>query len=191
HLQDFLYDSVGCLRRLHQKYGNLVAFLKGQACSLFAFGPDFNRIVLTNPDVYHFSGGFPGPKNSAHRRFGHGLFGLNGEAHQRQRRLLMPPFRKEAVESYRDVLVLLTEQFLAGWKEGRELDLAQAVREYVLRITTRVLFGVEDFGLAQAVENAFEEWVERNHEIFFAALLPIACPEGRYEELQKRSRGFA
>ncbi len=183
HVRDFLYDSVGCLRRLHQTYGSLVAFLKGQACSLFAFGPDYNRTVLTNPDGYHFSGGFPGPKKSAHRRFGHGLFGLNGEAHQRQRRLLMPPFRKEAVESYRELIVQLTEQLLAGWKEDREVDLAVAVREFVLRITTQVLFGLEDFELAQAVEAAFEEWVERNHEIFFVAFLPIDGVPGRYEEM--------
>lgn len=182
-LRDFLHDSVGCLRRLHQTHGNLVAFAKGQAQAFFAFGPDYNRTVLTNSDVYHFSGGFPGPKKSAHRRFGHGLFGLNGEAHQRARRLLMPPFRKEAVESYRDVLVDLTEQFLAGWREGQEVDLAQTVREFVLRITTQVLFGLEDFARAQAVEAAFEDWVERNHEIFFAALLPIDCPEVRYDEL--------
>lgn len=182
-LRDFLHDSVGCLRRLYQNHGNLVTFAKGQARAFFAFGPDSNRVVLTNPEVYHFSGGFPGPKKSAHRRFGQGLFGLNGEAHQRARRLLMPPFRKEAVEAHRDVLVQLTEQFLAGWHEGREVDLAHAVREFVLRITTQVLFGIEDFERAQAVEAAFEDWVERNHEIFFAALLPIDCPEVRYDEL--------
>jgi cytochrome P450 len=187
-LQSFLHDSVGCLRSLHQTYGQLVAFYKGPACSLFAFGPDSNQTVLTNPDVFHLFSGFPGPRNSAHRRFGRGLFGLNGEEHQRQRRLLMPPFRKEAVESYRDVLVSLTEEFLAGWTDRQELDLFGAAKELSLRITSKVLFDVEDLDLAHAIENAFEEWMALNHEIFFAALLPIDCPEGSYDELLRSAQ---
>jgi cytochrome P450 len=171
------------LRTLHKGYGNAVAFLKGPSCSIFAFGPDFNRAVLTNPDAYHLTSGFPGPRNSAQRRFGRGLFGLNGEAHQRHRRLLMPPFRKEAVESYRDLLSQLTEQFLAGWQPGLELDMARALKEFSLRVTSKVLFGVEDFGVAQAIEGAFDEWVELNHATFFAAFLPIDCPDGCYEKL--------
>src|SRR5688572_24017716 len=109
-LQEFLSDSVGSLRDLHRTYGSLVGFTRGSTWVVFCFDPEYNRQVLSNAEVFYLFGAVPGPKNSAHRRLGSGLFGLNGEKHQHQRRLLMPPFRKEAVESYRDLLVEDTRQ---------------------------------------------------------------------------------
>ena len=183
HLRDFLHDSVGCLRELHRLHGSAVGFMKGEACSIFAFGTQYNREVLSQNDIFYLSSGFPGPRNSAQRRFGHGLFGLNGEKHQRHRRLLMPPFRKEAVESYRDFLVNQTHTFIARWRAGQVIDMAAEMKELSLRITSELLFGLDDLELAHAIETVFEEWMELNHEIFFASSLPIDCPAGHYERM--------
>lgn len=185
HLRSFVHDSVGCMRALHQTYGNIVGFTKSSSPSVWAFGPEYNRTLLSNPEVFWLSSGFPGPKGSAHRRFGAGLFGLNGEKHQQQRRLLMPPFRKEAVESYRDMLVLLVEQSLASWEIGADCDINQKMMELSLRVTSKLLFGIDDLETAQAIEERFEVWLKRNHEMYSAGLLAIDCEPGRYEALLK------
>jgi cytochrome P450 len=183
HLEGFLDDSVGCLQRLHKLHGSIVGFRKGDSFSLFAFGPDFNRQVLANPDAFYLSSGFPGPKKSAQRHFGAGLFGLNGARHQEQRRLLMPPFRKEAVDSYHEFFVSLTRQFLADWQPGQTRDIAHEMKEYALAITSKLLFGLDDLTTARAIEPVFDEWMELNHETFFSAILPIDARAGRYERL--------
>lgn len=182
-LRGFLHDSVGTLRRLHENYGRIVGFSKGQGCSIFAFGPDFNREVLTKGEVFYLSSGMPGPRNSAQRRFGHGLFGLNGQKHRQHRRLLMPPFRQEAVESYRDFLVDQTAAFLRGWQVGQVVDIAAEMKELALRITSKLLFGLDDLEIAHQIEVVFEEWMELNHETYFATWLPIDSGAVRYDQM--------
>lgn len=183
HLEEFLHDSVGGMTALYQQYGDCVAFMKGQNSLLFAFGPAYNRLLLGQPDVFYLISGMPGPRNSAQRQFSTGLFGLNGEQHQERRRLLMPPFRKEAVESYCRRLVEVTGDHLGSWREGQVRDIATESRDLALRITSEVLFGLDDLALAHAVGTTFEEWVDLNHTAFFAAMLPVSASPECYEGL--------
>src|SRR6266540_4299799 len=83
---EFLRDPIACLRRAHQTHGKLVALAGGAFEFLFAFGPEYNYELLSNPDVFHSNGFlFPGPKRSAQRRLTRGLFGMNGAEHKRHR----------------------------------------------------------------------------------------------------------
>jgi cytochrome P450 len=181
--QEFLHDPVGCMRRLQRRHGLTIAFRKGQAGGLFAFGPEHNRQLFANPDAFAIVSRFPGPRHSAQRRFGRGLFSMNGAEHQEQRRLLMPPFRKDQLGAYHEALLDLTEGLLAGWRAGTELDLWAQMKEHALRITTRLLFGVADQAVGHAIEALFEEWLDLNHVVSFSSLLPIPAPPGCYERL--------
>lgn len=178
HLHDFLDDSIGCMVRLRKIYGPTAGFRKGQGVALFAFGPDYNRLILANADKFFLSSGVPGPRKSAQRRFASGLLGLNGEQHATQRRLLMPPFRKEAVESYRDLIVGLTEEWLADWRAGPVFDLEASIKDFSLLMTTRLLFGIDDLEQAHAIEAAFEPWMDLNHQLFFMAAMPLEMSGG-------------
>jgi cytochrome P450 len=182
-VQEFLHDPVGCMRRLQRTHGLAVAFRKGSAGGLFAFGPEHNRQLFANPDAFAIVSRFPGPRHSAQRRFGRGLFSMNGAEHQEQRRLLMPPFRKEQLSAYHPALVALTAGLLGGWRAGAELDMWAQMKEHTLRITTRLLFGVEDVDVGHAIEALFEEWLDLNHVVSFASLLPVEAPPGCYERL--------
>ncbi len=183
HLRDFLCDSVGCLSALERRYGSAVAFAKGSSHAVFTFGPEFHRQLLTRPDAFHISSGIPGPKNSAQRRFGAGMFNINGEQHERHRRLLMPPFRKEAVESYHDRLVAVTDELLSDWQPGQVRDIVQEMKALAIRVTGRILFGLDDFALGHEIAATFDDWVELCHAVSFASLLPIEPPAGSYERL--------
>ena len=45
----FLRDPVGYLRRLYSEYGEIAAVVKGTRGMIFAFGPQFNQQILSNP----------------------------------------------------------------------------------------------------------------------------------------------
>lgn len=182
-LQSIVTDTVGCLHNLQRKYGNAVTFFKGVSPIIFAFGSDYNRDLFSDTSVFHLASGMPGPKNSAHRRFGNGLFGLNGPRHQKFRRMLMPPFRKEAVSGNHDTFVRLTEEIISNWQHGQTIDLAQEMKHFALKITGNILFGLDDLTTAHAIETVFEEWMELNHANFFGSLLPIESPPGCYERM--------
>lgn len=71
-----------------------------------AFGPESNKLIL--PNLADFPNSeelfFPGKKESSISRLHTHLLFMNGEAHRRQRRLMMPALQKSAIEQYRNTM---------------------------------------------------------------------------------------
>jgi cytochrome P450 len=85
------------------------------------------------------------------------------------------------VDGYVDVLAALAREMLDGWRVGQTRDMAQEMKQLALRITSNILFGLNDHPLAQAIETAFEDWLELNHQVSFVGTLPIDIAAGSYE----------
>src|SRR5262245_9546811 len=84
----FYRDPIAYHRHVYTTYGTLAAFVQGGA-KLLAYGPEYNRQVLTQTDVFHADrSAAPGPADSALQRLGYGLDGMSGEVHRQQRRLM-------------------------------------------------------------------------------------------------------
>lgn len=182
-VQDFLHDPVGCMSRLARTYGNIAVFGSSEAPLAFVFGPEYNQRVFGDPESFHILARFPGPKRSAQRRIARGMFSMNGEEHRQARRRLMPPFRKEVMGSYIAPFTETIAGLVDEWRPGQTFDLIRQMKELTLRITTRVLFGVEVEGPAHFIADRFEDWLELNHLTAFSSLLQIERPAGCYEAL--------
>jgi cytochrome P450 len=183
-LETFLHDSVGGVTALQRAAGAWASYRKGPVQAVFGLGPEANRLLLfSSPELFHISSGVPGPRRSAQRSFGSGMFGLNGPAHLGQRRLLMPSFRKGAVEGRRDEVVAAVEALLADWRPGQVRDLAADMKALSLRLTSGMLFGLADPSLADAVAPAFDDWLDLDHAVSFAGMLPIEGPPDGYARL--------
>ena len=142
----FFRDPIGCMRKLQQKYGSLVAlgpFAFGEPTKLhvLAIGPEFNRQVLGDPAKFRTTGQFiHGPNGSAQRRIRFGLTRMNGSQHRQQRQLILPPVHKNAVAGYHDLIVELAQEVIGRWKPCRR-DVHADMRALTLRIASAVLFG--------------------------------------------------
>ena len=70
----FFFNPVGCICRLYRQHGPVTALgrmaLKQPRDSLiFAIGPEFNRLLFSDPDLFRPAGLIlPGPRDSAERR---------------------------------------------------------------------------------------------------------------------------
>jgi len=70
----FFFNPVGCICRLYHRHGPITALdrvaLKQPRDSLiFALGPEFNRLLFSDPDLFRPAGLIlPGPRDSAERR---------------------------------------------------------------------------------------------------------------------------
>jgi len=70
----FFFNPVGCICRLYRRHGPVTALgraaLKQPRDSLiFAIGPEFNRLLCSDPDLFRLTGLIlPGPRDSAQRR---------------------------------------------------------------------------------------------------------------------------
>jgi cytochrome P450 len=177
-------DPLGAMRGLYEEHGEISALEDGSQRVIFVFGPEYNQRVLSDPETFH-SYFFPirGPRGSAQRRLTSGLLSQNGAKHREQRRLLLAPFQKRAFPAYTRRIAELTGAMLAEWRVGDVRDLHAEMNSLLLRITSSLLFGFSDSGLAFELGAMIDRWGAMSQRIGLAAIVPQ--PQGRrhYEGL--------
>jgi cytochrome P450 len=160
----FARDTVGESHRLFVQHGPFVALVRGGGTNILTpypgcpgtvlcYGPEMTREVTTQHEIYHkvhLSGrlhplGQVSPRWTALKNFGGGLFGVNEDEHRRQRRLMMPAFQKQRIDSYRDDIVRITNSVLARWQPGTVFDVSRSMQDLTKRVATQCFFG-EDIG---------------------------------------------
>jgi len=183
-IADFAADPVVCMRRLWARHGHVAALQEDAQRVYFIFGPEYNRQVLSDSQRFHsrfFA--LRGSRNSAQRRLSSGLLSMNGDDHKRHRRIAMEPFAKAAISGYHDTVARLSQDMLDAWTPGEVRDINIDMTEYMLRLTSSILFGLDVPELAHRVGVLTERWVALNHEIGPLAFIPNADLSQRYEEL--------
>jgi cytochrome P450 len=95
---------------------------------------------------------------------GNGLVLSDGPFWLRQRRLVAPAFSSRRFDGYAEVTVRRTQEMLAGWTNGADCEMADAMTHLTLDIIASTLFGA-DLGdraasLGQAVRTFSESFVQ-------------------------------
>jgi len=76
--------------------------------------------------------------------FGEGsLLLLDGAPHQRQRRLLMPPFHGNRMQSYAQLIRNITYEVISKWEISKPFPIRIPLQEISLRIILETVFGLE------------------------------------------------
>lgn len=73
----------------------------------------------------------------------HGIVLLEGEAHQRQRQLLMPPFHGDRMRSYAQAIQSITEQVMQPWQAGTVFAVRPVMQSISLQVILQAVFGLE------------------------------------------------
>lgn len=162
----FYRDPIGAMVRIHRERGALVPIRRGGKPILFGFGPRYNQMVLGNPKTFHSKSVLlPGPPGSAQYLLNAGLLSMNGERHQQHRRLLIPPFARKSLATYHAVMARIIEDVLDTWTPGEERDVAGDVADLATRISSNILFGIEDKDEACAVAAELRHWLHQNFRL--------------------------
>jgi len=74
----------------------------------------------------------------------HSLLRLDGAAHHRERRLLMPPFHGERMRVYGQVMRAIADEIIDGWPLGRSFPVHPEMQRITLEVILRTVFGLED-----------------------------------------------
>ncbi|MCB0924241.1 MAG: cytochrome P450 [Mycobacterium sp.] len=94
------------------------------------------RVFTTSPEVLH------NIQPNLSRLLGPGsVFGLEGVAHRRRRKLLTPPFHGKSISAYERIVEEETLRELAGWPEGREFATLEPMMRITLNVILRAVFG--------------------------------------------------
>jgi cytochrome P450 len=203
----FRRDQLDYLLELQQTYDRMATIFIGRTPVVLLFRPEHVRYILSeNPANFtsrEVAGGLVFGNLlilSLLRRsltskvtqglqdlVGDGLLTTDGDFHDRHRRLLQGAFTRSRVESHAGLMVRYTREALAQWHVGAEMDLAPHMQALVLRITAKILVGVDvaDTELGRIIEGVFDQPVG----LFEALLnLPIDLPFTPYRRRAARLR---
>ncbi|MEL7067524.1 MAG: cytochrome P450 [Cyanobacteria bacterium J06581_3] len=74
----------------------------------------------------------------------HSILLLDDAPHQRQRKLLMPPFHGDRLRTYAQLIVDITHQVSADWQPGQTLLARSPMQELTLGIILQAVFGLRE-----------------------------------------------
>ncbi len=69
---------------------------------------------------------------------------LDGAKHQRQRRLLMPPFYSDRIRDYSQLICDITKEVTNQWQVGKPFTVRLFMQEITLRVILQAVFGLDD-----------------------------------------------
>ncbi len=172
-LEEFVADPIACMRRLHHEHGDIAVLSEAQQQLVFIFSPTLNHQVLSDSKTYHSQFfALRGPKHSAQRHLTSGLLTMNGEQHKQQRRLVSGPFEKRAHGFYRSGIETHIDQLIDAWQTESVVDVASEMTVLMRKVTSTILFGMDQLDLALEIGDMLDPWIEMNHQLGMAAILP-------------------
>ena len=120
----FLVRNIPMMRRAHAKYGDMFSIkLLGFPDFVIISDPDLIKQTLTaDPTLLHAGTGSPlGAVLGANS-----LLAIDEDIHLRQRRILLPPFHGERMQSYAGVFAEIADDEMDTWKTGEPMRTTRA-----------------------------------------------------------------
>lgn len=156
HIPEFRSDLLGLLTRSAQAFGDVVRFRLGpKVIHLLNHPAHVEHVLQANAANYD--------KRTRSAQFIHAVTGdslltMNGEAWQRERRLIQPTFHRARIQGFAEQMVGATQSLLEQWRAAAArrvtLDVASEMMRLTATIVGRTLFSTEVAGDAPAIERA-------------------------------------
>jgi len=131
----------GFLAALVERYGDVVSFDLGRSPYILVHSAPLVRELLLRRWAELRKPEFLKDSNRGH--WGDGLTTLEGPAWRERRRMLRPSFSARSVAARLPVVLECTEDMLARWEDGAEVDLLREVRMLTGRIAGRLVLDAE------------------------------------------------
>ena len=103
----------------------------------------------------------------------HSLAITDGELHQRQRRLLMPPFHGKRMQAYGQLICDITQQVMAKWTIGQVFSVRSIMQEITLRVILQAVFGLHQGQRYEQLRQLLDSFLDTVSSTLKASLLFI------------------
>jgi cytochrome P450 len=138
HASEFHKDRLGTLTKNARKYGDLVSFRVGPIKGVMVCHPEHIEEVL----VKHKDLAKDQMSNLLRPATGDGIFLSEGEKWKKQRRMVTPPFHKEKIAGYGEVMVDMAAELTRTIPEGTR-DIVPDITRMALAIAAKTLFSAD------------------------------------------------
>ncbi len=139
-VDEYMRGKPAFLARMAMKHGPIFAINWQHGRAIYMVGPEANRFVLhTHRD--HFSHDL-GWTPLVGELFGHGLLNMDGEEHDRQRKMMNPAFTIAYMERYLPIMGRIIAERTADWPERPWVDLYAEARKITFDVAAEALVGL-------------------------------------------------
>lgn len=157
-LWNFQKDTPAFLMNLREKYGDASSFFLNGQLFIALFGPEMAYQVTTSKQSSFVKGvGFARMR----KVLGEGLLTNEEPIHLRHRRMMQPPFKKERLDSYAQLMTELTREQISQWKDQSEILLAPEMMRLTLAIVAQTLFGTSARPYEKAIADSMGVAIDR------------------------------
>ena len=87
---------------------------------------------------------------------------LDGARHQRERKLLLPPFHGERLRLYGDIMCEMADRSIDAWPVGMSFPIHPRLQNITLDAILRIVFGVHDAALLSRLRTLLIRWMNFN-----------------------------
>ena len=142
-LTEWIFKPLQMMEKSAKTYGDTFKlFLVGNNPMVFLSHPQAIKEIFTaSPDKFD-SG--RGNQLVAALLGEQSLVLLDGRPHQRQRKLLTPPFHGDRMKSYGDLICKITEKVISNWKIGEPFEVRNSMQEISLSVILQAVFGLSE-----------------------------------------------
>jgi len=142
-LIEWIFNPLQLMEKLAIAYGDTFKlFLVGNNPLVFLSHPQAIKDIFTaSPDKFD-----SGRANEILATFlgEQSLVLLDGTQHQRQRKLLTPPFHGDRMKSYGELICEITEKVIGNWKIGEPFEARNSMQEISLSVILKAVFGLSE-----------------------------------------------
>jgi cytochrome P450 len=120
----------------------------------------------------------------------HSVLVLDGAAHLRQRRLMLPSFHGERMKAYAEAMREITADVVSRWPRDQAFAVHKSMQAITLRVIVRTVFGVDDAARMKQLGDQLARTLETgSRPSLLGALLPTRRigPRARFEQEKARA----
>ncbi len=133
----FARDPLGFLERAAREYGDISYFRLGPHRVYYVTRPELVwEVMVTQRASFEISG----IRTRLEAVLGTGLLTSRGELHARQRRLLLPMFRRTRIEAHAGAMTAAALQARDRWRDGETIDATAEMMTLAMLIAAKTLF---------------------------------------------------
>ena len=156
-LKNWIADPLAFQDRYSRKYGDIFTM------RLSGFG---SFVVIGNPkavqEIFSQDSNFDVGRGNflAEPLVGkHSLMLMDGERHRRERKLLMPPFHGEKLQTYAKQICLITEQVASQWQVDEPFIARSTMQKISLEVILQIVFGLTEGKRYQQLKPLLTDWL--------------------------------
>lgn len=157
-LTSWIADPLQMLVNCQRKYGDVFVLRFGSLgdCVVMAAPAMIQAVLSQDGKIYDVgrANGLAKPLVGEHS-----VMLMDGVRHQRERKLLMPPFHGERLQTYAQQICTAAIQVVSQWSPGDILTMRSQMQRISLEVIIQIVFGVEGGDRYTALQPLLTQWL--------------------------------